>query len=320
MASNSSFLIIGAGNFGAATALSLVQHASPSKVTLLDSTPFPNPRAASHDINKIIRDDYPDPTYMKIMVESMGRWRSSPLYSPFYHETGVLRADPSDFSARTLQSYKALGVNTDADWISVEEARKRWEGVFASADFEGLEKVFWNPRGGWAEAEKALVAVIKSAIDLGAEYQANAATKLLFDADGKCIGAQLQDGREIRADSTILAAGAATSLLLYQTSPSNKSLHAGNRSVATGAVSFFARWDDERRKKFKDVPVFKNCLSGTKGTSATSCIDGFAKLWKRGKHVLDFGWNYQIQLRHELYQSQTPVSGEHNNVCSTGRT
>jgi sarcosine oxidase/L-pipecolate oxidase len=262
---SNSILIIGAGNFGAATALSFTKHNPQRKVILLDSAPYPNPRAASHDINKIVRDDYPDPAYTKMMVEAMALWRSNSLYSPFYHETGIVRADPDDYAERSIRSYKALGFHTDAEFIAVEEARKRWGGVFASADFEGVNTVHWNPHGGWAEADKALAAVIEAAIKSGAEYRSNAATKLLFDDSGKCIGAQLQDGSEIYAGTTILAAGASSPTLLYNSDPSNPALHTGDRAKATGAMSFFARWDEEQSEKFKDVPVMVNWTHGVKG-------------------------------------------------------
>jgi len=60
-----SYLIVGAGVFGASTALYLRQSDPSAIVTLLDQTSFPNPSAASHDLNKIIRADYDDIFYMK---------------------------------------------------------------------------------------------------------------------------------------------------------------------------------------------------------------------------------------------------------------
>ena len=66
-----SYLIIGAGNFGAATALTLAKREGTTKVTLVDTTQFPNPRAASHDVNKIVRDDYPDKLYMQMLKKAV---------------------------------------------------------------------------------------------------------------------------------------------------------------------------------------------------------------------------------------------------------
>jgi sarcosine oxidase/L-pipecolate oxidase len=265
MTSKTSYLIIGAGNFGVATALSLIGRPTTKQVTLVDSTPFPNPKAASHDINKIVRDDYPDPTYSALMIKGMQFWRTSSLYSPFYHQSGAMRADSSDFSARCLETYKKLGVKTDATWIPVEEAREKWSGVFATSAFSDLEKCFWNPQVGWAEAEQALRKVTETAIKQGVEYRATGVSKLLFVSSGACIGALLADGSEVKADNILVAAGAGTPLLLYNSDPARKQLHAGERAVATGAVSFYGRWDEARREKFKDVPVIKISVGGIKG-------------------------------------------------------
>ena len=65
-----SFLLIGAGCFGASTALYLKRSNPSAHVTLLDRTPFPCPTAAAHDINKIIRAEYEDLSYMKLALEA----------------------------------------------------------------------------------------------------------------------------------------------------------------------------------------------------------------------------------------------------------
>ncbi|KAJ8133477.1 hypothetical protein O1611_g139 [Lasiodiplodia mahajangana] len=277
MSTRSSYLIIGAGNFGASTALSLALRSPTCEITLVDSAPFPNPRAASHDINKIVRDDYPHPVYMKLMLKGMDKWRSDPLYSPFYHQTGAMRADLSTFSEDCLTMYKKLGVETEAGWISVDEARDRWSGVFASSNFGELQKLFWNPSVGWAEAEKALTKVIETAVANGVEYKISAVAKLLFDEGGACVGARLSNGSEIRADAILVAAGAGTAPLLYRSAPFNKLFHVGDRAVATGAMSFFGKWDMERQQKFRDVPVLKVSVPGVKGEAMSLAKDGVIK-------------------------------------------
>ena len=49
-----SYLVVGAGVFGASTALHLSRQKPEAKITLLDRLPFPDPIAASHDINKVV--------------------------------------------------------------------------------------------------------------------------------------------------------------------------------------------------------------------------------------------------------------------------
>lgn len=260
-----SVIIIGAGNFGAATALCLAKRGGVD-VTLVDSTDYPNPRAASHDINKIVRDDYPDTLYMRMLMKAMPLWRQDKLYSSWYHEVGMLRADPTEFGKKSIAAYEAMGVENGSHFLPVEEARKRWNGAFATSDFSGLESVLYNPSVGFAEADKALGAVVQAAVDHGVNYVKGEMTTLTFGADGKCTGIELRDGRVLHADKTLLAAGARTATLLADSAPQNKQLHAGGRLLATGAVSFYAKLHGAQKEKFKPIPVLKNCLPQVKGT------------------------------------------------------
>ncbi|CAM1502060.1 Fc.00g040440.m01.CDS01 [Cosmosporella sp. VM-42] len=272
----SSVLIIGAGNFGAATALSLIKKGG-VKVTLVDTAPYPNPRAASHDVNKIVRDDYPDKLYMRMLAKAMPLWREDDLYKTWYHEVGMLRADDSDFGEESIRAYREMGIANDSEFLPVEEVRKRWNGAFASANFEKLSHILYNPSVGFAEADKALGAVVQAAIDLGVEYVLGVMDSLEFGADGQCTGVKLQDGETLRADKILMCTGARTAPLLAQSAPDNKQLHLGERLLATGAVSFHAKLHGEQREKFTTIPVLKNCLPSVKGEGMSILKDGTIK-------------------------------------------
>ncbi|KAF7532670.1 hypothetical protein G7Z17_g13610 [Cylindrodendrum hubeiense] len=150
---SSSVLIIGAGNFGAATALSLVKKGD-VKVTLVDTAAYPNPRAASHDINKIVRDDYPDRLYMRMLATAMPLWRQDELYKPWYHEVGMLRADSTSFGEESIASYRDMGIPNNSELLPVDEVRRRWNGALATADFKGVDQILrrltWASNTSWA--------------------------------------------------------------------------------------------------------------------------------------------------------------------------
>lgn len=263
-----SYLIIGAGNFGASTALTLAKRGD-AKVTLVDTAAYPNPRAASHDVNKIVRDDYPDKLYMRMLIKAMPKWRNDELYRTFYHEVGMLRADASDFGDESMAAYKAMGISNDSEYLPVDEVRRRWNGAFATANFDGLDKILYNPTVGYAEADKALGAVVQAAVDQGVEYVVGVMKKLNFGAGGQCTGITLETGEVLRADKVLLATGARTAALVAQSAPENKQLHVGDRVVATGAISFYAKLFGEQKEKFAPIPVLKNCLPQVKGTFAS---------------------------------------------------
>ncbi|OAA70500.1 sarcosine oxidase [Cordyceps fumosorosea ARSEF 2679] len=270
-----SVIIVGAGNFGAGTALSLARRGV--QVTLLDTAMFPSPRAASHDINKIVRDDYPDLLYMRMMVKAMPMWRSDDLYKSFYHKTGMLRADPTNFAEGSIDAYKKLGIEHECEMLPIDEVRRRWNGIFATADFEDLDKVLFNPNVGIAEADKALAAVVQAGIDLGVEYVVGEMDTLAFGLDGQCIGVTLKSGSIFLADKVLMATGARTEPLLAQSAPKNKELHSGDRVLATGAVSFYAKLHGEKKARFASVPVLKNCLKSVKGEGMSILSDGTIK-------------------------------------------
>lgn len=279
----SSVLIIGSGNFGAATALSLARKGG-VQVTLVDTTEYPNPRAASHDINKIVRDDYPDTMYMKMMLRAMPMWRSDELYQPWYHEVGMLRADATDFGPRSMAAYEALGSTSGSSYLPVDEVRRRWKGVFATSNFDGVDQVIYNPNVGYAEADKALGAVIQAAVDLGVTYVTGEMASLAFGPEGShaganttCIGVNLVDGRRLTADKVMLATGARTAHLLAQSAPGNKDIHAGDRLLSTGAVSFYAKVHGAQREKLRNMPVLKSCLPHVKGEGMSMLDDGTIK-------------------------------------------
>ncbi|KAM0277867.1 hypothetical protein ACHAQH_005499 [Verticillium albo-atrum] len=272
-----SIIIVGGGNFGAATALNLAKNHKDKTVTLIDTTPLANPRSASHDINKIVRDDYEDILYMRMMMRAMPQWREDKLYAPHYHQVGMLRADPGNFSKGSMRNYQELNAPSRAEWLDVDEVRKRFNGAFADADFEGVDRVMFNPDCGWAEADKALGAVLQAARDHGARHRVGAVEKLIFDEAGACVGVRFRGGDEMLADAVLLCTGARTSLLLADSAPERTELHAGQRVEATGAVSFTGTFTGAQKEKYTGVPVCKNVLPQVKGESMGMTAEGVIK-------------------------------------------
>ena len=68
----------------------------------------------------------PETPYMSIMLKAMKSWTQDSLYAPYFHQTGYLRVDTGDFSDRAVQTYKELGVENGAEWLSVDEVRSRF--------------------------------------------------------------------------------------------------------------------------------------------------------------------------------------------------
>lgn len=236
------YVIVGAGVNGTSIATSLASHGF--RVAVLDrsSDGFVAPDGASHDLNKIVRADYTDANFCTLAKEAIARWRSSPVLSRFYHEVGVLfrssatgdvwgkegsaeeyvhngikhAALESDMHLEVFpaeEKVRAFKLNNDAQ---VEEILGKAEGLKGDG-LKGMGRVqtgYFNPRAGWAEANNATRALLAHAVKLGVTvYPHSSVASFLYEAD-EVVGVKTADGRVVRGDNVVLAAGAWTQKLL----------------------------------------------------------------------------------------------------------
>lgn len=248
-------VIIGAGVFGASTALHLSRTRPELSITLLDKTQFPCPRAASYDINKIVRYAYSDLRYCRLAFKTYTAWCKEPLYKKYFHECGMLSILPYKGGASTiLDNFKKLGIRSEAQTIPPEETRQRFHGVFKHADFTDIQEFLWDPAAGWVAAADALSATIQAAVDNGVEYVSSPVKKLTI-SDGSCSGVETEDGSCWKADKILLASGGNTAQLLAESSPHDASLHSGDRFVAAAISVAKVKLNAEQLSKYKHVPT-----------------------------------------------------------------
>lgn len=260
-----SYLIVGAGIFGASTALHLKAAEPKAQVTLIDRSPYPCPHGASFDLNKIVRDYYPDKFYMRLANETLQQWRKGDMWKSFYHETGLFMADDTGLGRKLIQNYQDLHIDHGAEMIAPEEVRRRWGGVYEDANLDGVKEIFWNAGCGWADASGALQHTIKAAVESGVTYKEGEMTSLLLDDSQSCYGVRLKDESELVADHVVLCTGAHTAKLLADSAPQWKEIQIGNRLVATGVVAAYVRLTSDQMEKFKAMPVYIGAMPDVKG-------------------------------------------------------
>jgi sarcosine oxidase / L-pipecolate oxidase len=251
---NNSYVIVGAGVMGLSTALHLKESIPDASVTLLDRGPAPYPSAASSDLNKIVRADYPDMAYMKLGLEAVDKWRNDKLYFPWYHESGILLADEVNMGAGAYANYKTLGIDPGVSFLSADEARTKFP-VFKNSDWTGVDKMFYNSRSGWAEADKVVAAVFEAATNAGVNFVQATVSKLLLNEDGDCTGVIAEDGSTIQGRYVLLCTGAGTAKLLADSAPERKNLQVKGRLTAAGACSCIVKCAPEHRHLYQDAPV-----------------------------------------------------------------
>ena len=261
-----SYIIVGAGIFGASTAYHLAKAVPSAKITLIDRSSYPCPLAASYDYQKIVRADYGDKFYMSLALKAQHEWCTKPLYSQYYHENGMINMEGTGLGRRMVQNFKDLGVESKAEVIDSDELKRRYP-LFWDADYSETTDCYVNPEAGWAEAATSLKAVIVEAINDGVEYVEGNVSKLLTDTEGDCLGVALSDGRKLEAGKVVLATGSNTSKILADSAPHRPEMQAGERIIGAAVVTGVVKLTREQVELYKDMPVFLHRLGGIDGTS-----------------------------------------------------
>ncbi|KAF2135923.1 uncharacterized protein K452DRAFT_292821 [Aplosporella prunicola CBS 121167] len=246
-----SILIVGSGVFGLTTAYSLARNPAYSKttITVVDRQGFPSPDASSIDTSRIIRPDYADPAYAALAYEAQDLWRGAWGADGRYTETGLcLTAEPgcADYVNKSLENVRALeavreevlrataqtantAVQRDND---AQPARPALQELRSAAEISRIHTFggtngsvgYVNWTSGWADPEasmahlQALVAATGRVAFVRATVTrllfAHAETTVPSAQSSRVLGAALDDGRELRAEVTVVAAGAWSGALL----------------------------------------------------------------------------------------------------------
>jgi len=182
---------------------------------------------------------------MKLALEAIQYWRHDPLFSRFYHQSGLINLDNTDLGRDILKNYEKLGVKVDAEMASPERFKKMYGSFYDNTDFSDVGEVFVNRDSGWAEATKALTAYTDAAIEAGVKYTAADIDVLTFGTDGECTGVLTKGGENITADRIILATGAGTAKLIADSVPNRSELQVDGRLVAGAVVTGIVNLDSK---------------------------------------------------------------------------
>jgi sarcosine oxidase/L-pipecolate oxidase len=261
---NSSYLIVGAGVFGASTALQLTKKYPSATVSLIDRS-IPCQAGASWDCSKVVRADYPDILYMTKALEAMEAWRTDPLYSQFYHQSGLIWVDSKGFAQSVIENYNRLGADAKVRLADPEEVKKLYGGIFENAEYGDGAEILINESSGWVEAGEALENVIDAAVAAGLRCIEADIASLEFDDGGSCTGVKSVDGQNITAAKVILATGSQTCKLIADSAPDRADLQVGDRLVAAAIFTGMAKLSAEEAGRFRAGPIFLHAIGQSQG-------------------------------------------------------
>ncbi len=214
MPASQSIVVVGAGVFGLTAALEL--RARGWRVSVVDPGPVPTPTAASTDISKVVRMDYgADELWTRLGRESLVGWAAWNRESgeSLFHNDGFLVLSreamrPGGFEFESFKLLTAQGERLER--LDSAAVARRFPAWAADKYPDG----YLNPHGGWAESGKTVAWLAQKARKQGVQVFEHCAFARLLENGSRIIGVQAKDGREFRADLTLLATGAWTPTLL----------------------------------------------------------------------------------------------------------
>ena len=240
--------VLGAGVFGAASALALAERGH--RVVLYEAGTVPRPEAASTDLNKLVRMDYgTDRFYRDLGAEAIDGWERWNLVRPLYHGDGML------FLA---SSWAPGGFERDSHDLLLEIGQpvERFDRVPLDAwrwDGPG----YTSRRAGWAESARVVAWLVERAVAAGVTLREHTAPR----------------PDEVDAD-TVVVAGGVWSIAL---APELRSLV----RVVAQPVWVLAPTDPERWRAPRFLPWAAD-IAGTGWYGFPATADGLVKIANHG--------------------------------------
>ena len=194
--------VVGAGAFGAWTALCLVERGA--KVTLLDSYGAGNARQASGDETRQIRAAYGDrEIYSRWATRAFALWhqRQEEFKRRLIFVNGVLSPNPpKDQFEAEQRIFTKLKIPYET--LTQEECKKRWP----QGGFEGDQYARFEPQAGTVKARESLIAATETFTQKGGIYRIGMAVPG-ESKGGKLTSLKLNDGTSLSCGTAIFACG-----------------------------------------------------------------------------------------------------------------
>ena len=208
---SSRVVVVGAGIWGASTALELARRGA--QVTLLDQYGPGNSRSTSGDETRGIRSSYGDRAessalWTRWAREAITRWTAFDAEhgrrfdTRFFIRTGdvILRPREEPFTTRTTETWDQLRVPYER--VTPDEAQRRWPMIKS----DEYPVILYEPDAGVARARAAVHATVALARDAGVTLRIGRVRPGEVRS-GTMQGVTLDDGSVLDADAFVFACG-----------------------------------------------------------------------------------------------------------------
>ncbi|MER6961243.1 N-methyl-L-tryptophan oxidase [Streptomyces sp. NPDC000618] len=192
--------VVGAGLMGAATAWQLARKGH--EVTLIEAYDIVHKHGSSHGSSRIVRRAYADPFYVGLTGQAYEQWRELEHDSstPLLRTTGGLDMGEDRDPKAIADLLAAAGVPHEL--LGPEEASERWPYIRITGP------VLYHPDAGVVDADQTVAACVRRAIEHGADAIIGARVTSIDVRGDERVLLRTDDGREIVADTVVIAAGA----------------------------------------------------------------------------------------------------------------
>ena len=207
------------------------------------------------DTSRIIRPDYAAARYTRLATIAQNRWRTD-FATEHYHEVGlcVTAWGPEQkYVTSSLENVRAIGTDK-VEILNSPEDIQRVCGLEGKDPWGNGSTGYIKWRSGWADAEGAMIWLREKVESLNrVKFVTKQVKKLLIDHKTNTVsGVRLSDSSELKADLTVLAAGAWTAALIDL------------RGIckATGQAICYMPISEEEQAKLGDCPTILNLSHG----------------------------------------------------------
>ncbi|MFE9643320.1 FAD-dependent oxidoreductase [Streptomyces sp. NPDC006365] len=192
--------VVGAGLMGAATAWQLARRGH--EVTLIEVYDIGHKHGSSHGSSRIFRRAYADPFYVRLTGQAHEQWREleDDASTPLLRTTGGLDMGEDRDPKALAAVLDAAGVPYEL--LGPEAALERWPYIRVTGP------VLHHPDAGVVDADETVGACVRRAIEHGAEAILGTRVTGIDVRSGERVLLHTDDGREVVADTVVIAAGA----------------------------------------------------------------------------------------------------------------
>ncbi len=246
-------VVIGAGNFGAWTALNLQRGGM--QVTLVDQYGPGNSKSASGGETRGVRSSYGGREtglqWAEWAIRSMQMWKdwdeehSDSLLPRLYYETGdiIMRDEMTPSMEGSVENWEKLGHPYEI--LTPDEVRYRWPMI----QTPGMEAVVYEPSAGVVRARRAIESVARVFQHEGGTLRIAKAAH--GDFDGRTLqNVHLSDGERLEAGLFVYATGAWFHLFLPEL------LGRRYAARAVGHVYYFATPPGDESYRWPNCPSY----------------------------------------------------------------